>query len=141
MTDPVKLPTSGNTVDRTTIKRILLNDEHDPFNRAPLTFEQVEDDVEMKQRIQRWIEQKRNGEVTDEEKRQQEEEKQEEQVMEVQKEESHMSVDPPAQPAPTPPQASVPAETHDSLMDRDPESLTEEEQIQLAMQMSMGQFQ
>jgi ubiquitin conjugation factor E4 B len=36
MKDPVLLPTSNNICDLTTMKRILLNDEHDPFNRAPL---------------------------------------------------------------------------------------------------------
>ncbi len=34
--EPVLLPTSGKILDLNTIKRILLNDEHDPFNRAPL---------------------------------------------------------------------------------------------------------
>lgn len=36
MRHPVLLPTSGNICDMNTMKRILLNDEHDPFNRAPL---------------------------------------------------------------------------------------------------------
>jgi ubiquitin conjugation factor E4 B len=36
MKEPVLLPTSGNICDLNTMKRILLNDEHDPFNRAPL---------------------------------------------------------------------------------------------------------
>jgi len=39
MKEPVFLPTSGNICDKTTMKRILLNDEHDPFNRAPLKIE------------------------------------------------------------------------------------------------------
>ena len=34
--EPVLLPTSGQICDLNTMKRILLNDEHDPFNRAPL---------------------------------------------------------------------------------------------------------
>ena len=33
MTDPVKLPSSGAIVDRLTIKKHLLNDKSDPFNR------------------------------------------------------------------------------------------------------------
>ena len=41
MDDPVKLPSSGTVVDRLTIKKHLMNDAHDPFNRAPLTIEQV----------------------------------------------------------------------------------------------------
>jgi ubiquitin conjugation factor E4 B len=41
MSDPVELPSSHNIIDRITIKRHLLNDPHDPFNRSPLTLEQV----------------------------------------------------------------------------------------------------
>ena len=37
MSDPVKLPSSGCVVDRSTIKQHLLNDPNDPFNREPLT--------------------------------------------------------------------------------------------------------
>jgi ubiquitin conjugation factor E4 B len=36
MRDPVLLPTSGTICDSSSMKRVLLNDEHDPFNRAPL---------------------------------------------------------------------------------------------------------
>jgi ubiquitin conjugation factor E4 B len=41
MEDPVELPGSKTIIDRITIKRHLLNDPHDPFNRAPLTLDQV----------------------------------------------------------------------------------------------------
>lgn len=41
MDDPVELPSSKTVIDRITIKRHLMNDPHDPFNRAPLTFDQV----------------------------------------------------------------------------------------------------
>ena len=41
MSDPVILTTSGVTLDRTTIVSHLLNDKTDPFNRKPLTMEQV----------------------------------------------------------------------------------------------------
>ena len=41
MTDPVMLPTSKNVLDRSTIKRHLLNDATDPFNRAPLQLSDV----------------------------------------------------------------------------------------------------
>jgi len=41
MDDPVELPGSKTIIDRITIKRHLLNDPHDPFNRAPLTLDQV----------------------------------------------------------------------------------------------------
>ena len=37
MTDPVILPTSGQTMDRSVISRHLLSDPRDPFNRAPLS--------------------------------------------------------------------------------------------------------
>ncbi|KAI9138821.1 ubiquitin elongating factor core-domain-containing protein [Paraphysoderma sedebokerense] len=43
MEDPVTLPTSGVTVDRSTIKSHLLSDTHDPFNRQPLSIEMVVD--------------------------------------------------------------------------------------------------
>ena len=39
MDDPVKLPSSKTIIDRLTIKRHLMNDPHDPFNRAPLTLD------------------------------------------------------------------------------------------------------
>ncbi len=41
MDDPVILPTSHQTVDRSTIKSHLLSDSHDPFNRQPLTIDMV----------------------------------------------------------------------------------------------------
>lgn len=41
MEDPVILPGSRTTVDRTTIRSHLLSDAHDPFNRQPLKFEDV----------------------------------------------------------------------------------------------------
>lgn len=39
MEDPVELPNSKTIIDRITIKRHLLNDPHDPFNRSPLTID------------------------------------------------------------------------------------------------------
>jgi ubiquitin conjugation factor E4 B len=41
MRDPVILPSSRNIVDRATIKSHLLSDAKDPFNRVPLTIEEV----------------------------------------------------------------------------------------------------
>ncbi len=41
MRDPVLLPTSRTIIDRSTIKSHLLSDAKDPFNRAPLTIEEV----------------------------------------------------------------------------------------------------
>ena len=55
MRDPVKLPTSNNTMEKSVIKRILLNDEHDPFNRAPLSPGDLVPDVELKARVDKWI--------------------------------------------------------------------------------------
>lgn len=40
MDDPVRLPTSGQIVDRNTISRQLLTSPQDPFNRQPLTLDQ-----------------------------------------------------------------------------------------------------
>ena len=42
MVDPVLLPTSGNIMDRTIILRHLLNSQTDPFNRQPLTEEDIQ---------------------------------------------------------------------------------------------------
>lgn len=42
MKDPVRLPPSGNIMDRAIILRHLLNSQTDPFNRQPLTEDQLE---------------------------------------------------------------------------------------------------
>lgn len=41
MEDPVILPVSKTVMDRSTIRSHLLSDPHDPFNRVPLTIEEV----------------------------------------------------------------------------------------------------
>ncbi|KAL9608059.1 MAG: hypothetical protein Q9167_007083 [Letrouitia subvulpina] len=41
MEDPVILPTSRTTIDRSTIRSHLLSDPNDPFNRSPLKIEDV----------------------------------------------------------------------------------------------------
>ena len=41
MRDPVILPISRTVIDRSTIKSHLLSDAKDPFNRTPLTIEDV----------------------------------------------------------------------------------------------------
>ena len=41
MKDPVRLPSSRTIIDRATIKSHLLSDAKDPFNRAPLSIEDV----------------------------------------------------------------------------------------------------
>ncbi|XP_041979674.1 ubiquitin conjugation factor E4 A [Aricia agestis] len=55
MLDPVVLPSSRTTVDRTTIARHLLSDQSDPFNRSPLSMDQVKSNTELKGRIHAWI--------------------------------------------------------------------------------------
>lgn len=55
MREPVLLPTSGNICDIVTMKRILLNDEHDPFNRAPLKISDLIPQFELKARIEKWV--------------------------------------------------------------------------------------
>lgn len=54
MVDPVVLPTSGTTVDRSTITRHLLSDNTDPFSRKHLTVDMLEPDTELKERIDAW---------------------------------------------------------------------------------------
>lgn len=55
MFDPVVLPSSHVTVDRTTIARHLLSDQTDPFNREPLTMDQVKTDAILKEKIESWV--------------------------------------------------------------------------------------
>ncbi|OQR76719.1 ubiquitin conjugation factor E4 A-like [Tropilaelaps mercedesae] len=55
MTDPVILPSSGVTVDRNTIARHLLSDQTDPFNRQPLSLEQVKPNKALKREIDQWL--------------------------------------------------------------------------------------
>ncbi|CAD5121237.1 DgyrCDS9770 [Dimorphilus gyrociliatus] len=54
MKDPVKLPTSGHIMDRAIIMRHLLNVQSDPFNRQPLTENQLEPDTELANKIREW---------------------------------------------------------------------------------------
>ena len=51
MEDPVILPTSKTTIDRSTIRSHLLSDPTDPFNRSPLKIDDVIPDEEMKRKI------------------------------------------------------------------------------------------
>lgn len=55
MDDPVELPNSHTIIDRLTIKRHLVNDAHDPFNRAPLTLDQVISRPDIKKQIDEYI--------------------------------------------------------------------------------------
>ncbi|KAI8994147.1 ubiquitin conjugation factor E4 [Trametes punicea] len=60
MRDPVTLPSSRVVVDRSTIKSHLLSDTKDPFNRMPLSMEAVIPNVELKQRIDAFLAERRN---------------------------------------------------------------------------------
>lgn len=60
MTDPVILPSSKVTVDRTTIARHLLSDQSDPFNRSPLTMDQIKANDELRNEINNWIKERKN---------------------------------------------------------------------------------
>ncbi|CAI5758568.1 unnamed protein product [Candida verbasci] len=51
MEDPVILPSSKINIDRSTIKAHLLSDSTDPFNRMPLSLDDVIDNVELRERI------------------------------------------------------------------------------------------
>ncbi|KAK6463078.1 putative uniquitin chain assembly factor [Scheffersomyces coipomensis] len=59
MEDPVKLPSSKISIDRSTIKAHLLSDSTDPFNRVPLKLEDVLDDIELKEKIEEFKRQKK----------------------------------------------------------------------------------
>lgn len=63
MRDPVILPTSKVSMDRSVLKAHLMNDPTDPFNRSPLKLEEAMDDVDLKAKIQAWIQSKRSGAV------------------------------------------------------------------------------
>ncbi|GMH33488.1 hypothetical protein BSKO_01322 [Bryopsis sp. KO-2023] len=54
MEDPVILPTSGHTMDRSTITRHLLSDPTDPFNRLALNVDMLLPNIDLKQKIQDW---------------------------------------------------------------------------------------
>lgn len=146
MEDPVQLPTSGNIMERSVIERILLNDEHDPFNRAPLKPSDLVTDEDMVERIAKWKEQILAGVETDEAIRERQEREEEEKEMEErksakqaqqQKKEEEKKEE--SKPAP-----SAPVVENDSPMpDSNPaggDDMTEEEMMQLAMQMSMESF-
>jgi len=60
MRDPVRLPLSRVILDRSTIKSHLLSDTTDPFNRSPLSIEDVIPEPEMKARIDAYLAQRRD---------------------------------------------------------------------------------
>ncbi|KAI9443115.1 ubiquitin elongating factor core-domain-containing protein [Lactarius indigo] len=61
MRDPVILPSSRAVVDRSTIKSHLLSDAKDPFNRVPLTIEDVTPETELKERIEAFLVERRKS--------------------------------------------------------------------------------
>ncbi|KAL7564130.1 hypothetical protein ACA910_021105 [Epithemia clementina (nom. ined.)] len=63
MKDPVVLP-SGHYVDRSTITQHLLNDPIDPFNRNPMTIDDVKPATELKERMNAWLEEKKKAALT-----------------------------------------------------------------------------
>jgi len=54
MENPVKLPTSGQIVDRTTTARQLVSAPMDPFNRQSLTLDQVIPLPDIKAQVVAW---------------------------------------------------------------------------------------
>ncbi|KAL7421849.1 Ubiquitin conjugation factor E4 [Cryptotrichosporon argae] len=61
MKDPVILPVSRITIDRSTIRAHLLSTEKDPFNNVPLKYEDCVPDTELKARIDAWIAEGKDG--------------------------------------------------------------------------------
>lgn len=55
MVDPVLLPSSNIIVDRSTIARHLLSDQTDPFNRSPLSMEDIIPQTDLKNQIQTFL--------------------------------------------------------------------------------------
>lgn len=60
MTDPVFLP-SGTIMDRSVILCHLLNSNTDPFNRQPLTEDQLRPAEELRKRIEQWQQEKKTS--------------------------------------------------------------------------------
>lgn len=63
MNDPVILPASRVSIDRSTIKAHLLSDSTDPFNRMPLKLEQVTPNHELKKQIEEFKRQRKGNNV------------------------------------------------------------------------------
>lgn len=61
MLDPVMLPSSRMIVDRSTIARHLLSDQTDPFNRSPLSMEDIIPEVDLKNQIEGFLKERRNA--------------------------------------------------------------------------------
>lgn len=61
MEDPVLLPDSKITVDRSTIQRHLMSQNTDPFSRTELKIDMVTPNVELKEKIDEFLKRKRKG--------------------------------------------------------------------------------
>jgi ubiquitin conjugation factor E4 B len=59
MEDPVILPMSKQTIDRSTIRSHLLSDPTDPFNRQPMNIEDVIPNIDMKEKIKLFKEERK----------------------------------------------------------------------------------
>jgi len=64
MTDPVLLTTSNHICDRRTIERHMLSDKKDPFNRSPITVDDLVPAVELQARISAWVAERKHGATT-----------------------------------------------------------------------------
>ena len=64
MTNPVILP-SGHYVDRSTITQHLLNDQMDPFSREKMTVDDIKPATELKERMAKWLEEKKSSRMSD----------------------------------------------------------------------------
>jgi len=58
MLDPVLLPSSSMVVDRSVIAKHLLSDPIDPFNRQPLAMVDVVPQIELREEIRTWRDEK-----------------------------------------------------------------------------------
>ena len=65
MIDPVILPISRQTVDRSTIRSHLLSDPNDPFNRTPLKIEDVIPNTELKEKIEAFVTERKNARLAE----------------------------------------------------------------------------
>ncbi|GAA98825.1 uncharacterized protein L969DRAFT_95506 [Mixia osmundae IAM 14324] len=61
MRDPVLIPKSNNILDRTSISQHLLSEATDPFTRQPLTIEECVPAVDLKSRIDAFLQAKRDA--------------------------------------------------------------------------------
>jgi len=75
MKDPVTLPASQQICDRSVIMRHLMSESTDPFNRQHLTEEMLEPNNELREKIEKWLEERRAEREKEKEKKREEEAK------------------------------------------------------------------